>query len=141
MAGIFSFSTRVTDFMDDVVHLEHSLDIRRHQRRKYYRREEYLPVFVKPSSAAAIARAAFLTDLGGGGASLQNPGRLLKQGDLLEVSFSPSMGKLTLAARVRRVSDNGRMINVEFVSLSETERNRIMSFILNQSPRVGIGSI
>ena len=132
-AGIFSFPTRVTDVLEDAVHLEHSTDISHYQRRKYYRRKEFLPVFVKPASASASPRESFLLDLGGGGASLQAPRCSLRKGDLVEVSFSPRKGTFTLAARVLRASKGGKVIHVKFESLSETERNRIMSFLFAQS--------
>jgi len=134
-AGIYSFNTKITDFMDDAVHLEHSSQIMHHQRRRFYRRKESLPVFVTAASAAAVPQESSLVDLGGGGASLENPGRMLKKGDFLEVSFSPEKGKVTLAARVLRLSKNGKVINVEFVSVSEAERNRIMGFLFAQSER------
>jgi PilZ domain len=134
-AGIFSFPTRVTDLLEGSVSLEHSSNITRYQRRRYYRRKEHLPVFIKPASASAAPRASLLLDLGGGGASIQTPRDMLRKGDLLEVSFSPSMGKFTVAARVLRVSKRGRAVGVKFESLSEKERNRIMSFLFSQSER------
>ena len=135
-AGIFSFPTRIIDRKEDTVHLEHSSHITRLQRRKYYRRKEFLPIFIKPASTAVLPQESFLLDLGGGGASLQNPRGLFKKGDLLELSFVPEIGKFKLAARVLRVSKNGWVVNVKFESLSEAERNRIMGFLFKQSDRV-----
>ena len=132
-AGIFSFPTRVVDALEDAVRLEHSRDISHYQRRKYYRRKELLPVFIKPASRSAGPLESLLLDLGGGGASLQAPRGSFRKGDLLEVSFSPRTGTFTLAARVLRVSKGGKVINVRFESISETERNRIMSFLFAQS--------
>jgi len=139
-AGIFSFPTRIIDVMEDTVHLEHSAEITYKQRRKYHRRREYLPVFIRPALHAAVAQASFILDLGGGGASLQNPRGLLKEGDLLELSFSPEMGKFTIVARVLRVSKSARVLHVKFDFLSENERNRIMGFLFAQSRRRGIRS-
>jgi hypothetical protein len=132
-AGIFSFPTRVVQPLEGAVQLEHSGDIERFQRRKYYRLRERLQVFVKPCSARVRPGESVLLDLGGGGASLMNPRGLLKVGDLLELSFSPRMEKLTLVARVVRVSRNRKVLHVRFESLSETERNRIMSYLFTQA--------
>jgi hypothetical protein len=132
-AGIFSFQTRVTDLMDDAMHLEHSANIARYQRRRYYRRKESLPVFIRPASAAAQPRESLLLDLGGGGARLRNPEGMLKQGELLEMSFSPLERHFNLVGRVVRVSRNGKVLGVKFVSLPEAERNRIMGFLFAQS--------
>jgi PilZ domain len=134
-AGIFTFPTSVTGRIGDTVHLEHSSSIVRLQRRSYYRRKEQLPVFVKTGSAKAGARESVVLDLGGGGASLQNPRGMMREGDLLEVSFSPRMEKLTLVARVLRVSRNRKVIHVKFESLSENERKRIMGFLFTQSEK------
>jgi c-di-GMP-binding flagellar brake protein YcgR len=134
-AGIFSFPTRITDRNNGAVRLAHSSQITRHQRRKYYRSKVRLPVFIKHSSTAADPQESLLLDLGGGGASLQTRGGLFKKGDLVEMSFSPAIGTSALAGRVLRVSRNGRVINVKFVSLLDAERNRIMGFLFKQSER------
>ena len=132
-AGIFSFPTRITDMNEDAVFLSHSSTITHQQRRKYYRRRESLPVFIRPAATGAEPVQTILLDLGGGGASLQNPKGLLKRGDLLELSFTPQAEKVTYVARVMRVSKLGRVANVRFESLSEAERNRIMGFIFTQA--------
>jgi len=132
-AGIFSFHTRVTDQTDDAVKLAHSTQITRHQRRRFYRSKVRLPVFVASSSIAAVPQESLLLDLGGGGASLQNPGGQLKKGNLITLSFIPEIGKFTLPGRVLRVSKNGRIINVKFESLQDAERNRVMGFLFKQS--------
>jgi hypothetical protein len=128
-AGIFSFPSRVTDLNEDAVFLAQSSQITHQQRRKYFRKKEFLPVFIAPLSTETEPRESMLLDLSGGGASLQNPQGLLKKGDQIELSLFPWAERLTLAARVVRVSKNGRVANVRFESLTEAERNRIMGFI------------
>jgi hypothetical protein len=51
------------------------------------------------------------------------------------MSFSPEIGKFTLAGRVLRVSKSGKVINVKFEPLLDAERNRIMGFLFKQSNR------
>ena len=139
-AGIFSFHTRVTDQMEGAVRLAHSTQITRHQRRRFYRRKVRLPVFVSSASVAAPPQESLLLDLGGGGASLQNPGGQLKKGNPITLSFSPEIGTFTLAGSVLRASKNGRVITVKFESLQDAERNRIMGFLFKQSERRGSSS-
>ncbi len=136
-AGIFSFATNVNDVMGDAVQLDHSRQVLRFQRRRYYRRKEHLPVFIKPANAAASPLPSSILDLGGGGASVLNVRGMFREGDLLEISFSPAVGNFSLTARVRRVSWKGKVLNVQFESVSEAERNRIMSFLFAQSQRKG----
>ncbi|HTP57281.1 MAG TPA: PilZ domain-containing protein [Spirochaetia bacterium] len=132
-SGIFFFATTVAGSDGSTLHLEHSSSIQRFQRRRYYRRKERLPVFIWAASLGASAGESTLLDLGGGGASLENPRRVMKEGDLLEMSFSPGSDTLTLPARVLRVSPGRGVIHVKFESPSESQRNRIMGFLFHQS--------
>ena len=59
-AGIFSFSSKVTELMMDALHLEHSSHITHYQRRKYYRREESLPALIKPALVASAPQESIL---------------------------------------------------------------------------------
>ncbi|HUI72719.1 MAG TPA: PilZ domain-containing protein [Spirochaetia bacterium] len=139
-AGVFTFLTRVGARAGDAMLLEHSSRITRFQRRRYYRRAERLPVLVTSAEAIEGSQETVLLDLGGGGASLQNPGENLRKGDFLDISFSPSVGKLTLEAQVLRVSKDRKVVHVRFQSPSESERNRIMGFLFGQSGRRGTES-
>jgi hypothetical protein len=134
-AGVFTFLTRVDGRAGDAVLLEHSSRITRFQRRRYYRRAERLSVLVTPAGAIQGSQETVLLDLGGGGASLQNPGEYLREGDVLEISFFPPVGKLTLEAQVLRVSKDRKAVHVRFESLSESQRNQIMGFLFRQSGR------
>ncbi len=87
--GIYSFSTRIEAVSGDSVRVSQSENVVRHQRRRYYRRKESLPVFVRPAAGSGAFMESILVDLGGGGASIRCPRRLLKQDDLMEISFSP----------------------------------------------------
>ena len=137
--GIFSFVTKSIDRRGEVLYLAHSSEITHYQRREFYRRKEFLPVFVKLASASGVAQETYLLDLGGGGSSFQNPRDLaLQAGDIVELSFSSEKAKFTLAARVIRISKIGKVVNVKFQNISETERRRIMSFLVTQSERRGI---
>jgi hypothetical protein len=137
-AGIYSFPARIVSLTKDVVQVEQSSAITFHQpRRKYFRRKQSLPVFVRPADSLEVPHASTLIDVSAGGASLQNPLQLLKKGDCLELSFSPETGKHVLVARVVRVSKLGKVAHVKFEPLSETERKRIMTFVFAQSRRQG----
>jgi hypothetical protein len=135
-AGIFSFVTTVIGTSGDVIHMEHSSSFERLQRRRYYRRRERLPVFVRSASPRGPAGESVLLELGGGGASLENPRSMMKEGDRLEVSFSRGMDTMTLPARVLRISPDRAVIHVQFESPSESQRNRIMGFLFQQSKAV-----
>jgi hypothetical protein len=134
-AGIFAFRTRITDLAGEAVHLEHSTQVSHFQRRKYYRRMVRLPVLVTRVPAAMSPRQTILLDLGGGGASLQNPQGLFGEGDALRMWFFPGSERLAVAGTVVRVSKNGTYIHVRFESLSEAGRNRILGFLFRQPQR------
>ena len=137
-AGIYSFLTRIISLTKDVVQVEQSSAIKFHQpRRKFFRRKESLPVFLRVAAAPEVPHETTLIDLSAGGASLRNPRVLLKGGDILELSFSPETGKHVLVARVLRVSKLGKVAHLKFEPLPETERKRIMTFVREQSRRHG----
>jgi hypothetical protein len=137
-AGIYSFSSRIVDVMKDVVHLEQNSNATFHQpRRKYFRRKEYLPVYIRAADSLEAPKESILLDVGGGGASLQNPQELLKKGEMLELSFSPETEKQVLVARVVRVSKLGKVLHVKFEPLTVTERKRVMTYIFALSRRQG----
>jgi PilZ domain len=138
-AGIFSMATRVTEHAGNTVSLEQSSSMVRLQRRKYYRRREELPVLVK--SISSTAAESILLDLGGGGASLQNPRRMMSEGDRIELSFSPRIGNLTIPARVIRMSKDRKVIHVEFESPSEKQRDRIMGFLFRPNQQRAEGAL
>ena len=111
------------------------------RRRMYPRKRLRLPVLVAREPDAADARRTILLDLGGGGASLRNPWELMRKGASLRMSFAPGAEGLTVAARIVRVSENGTAIHVEFESLSETERDRILAFLRGGRSGAGSGTL
>ena len=135
-AGIYSFPTRIVYLTKDVVQVEQSSAITFQQpRRKYFRRKQSLPVFVRLADSLEIPHESVLIDVSAGGASLQNPQGLLRKGEILEMSFSPESAEHVIAGRVVRVSKLGKVAHLKFEPLSETERTRMMTFILGQSRR------
>ncbi|HUJ75185.1 MAG TPA: PilZ domain-containing protein [bacterium] len=132
-AGMFSFRSRVVEAGPGMVHLQHSSRITRHQRRAYYRREERFPVTVIRFGPGEPPLKTRILDLGGGGASMENPGGSVSKGNLLRVFFSPWIGKLAVNAQVVRLSRSGTVIHVRFESISEADRRRIMRFLFLQA--------
>ncbi|HUZ17358.1 MAG TPA: PilZ domain-containing protein [Spirochaetia bacterium] len=135
-AGIFSFDTTCIGRGGDALRLAHSLKITHHQRRKFYRSKERLPVFIKAATPGGVFRDALIVDLAAGGASIQIPREhTVKEGDLLELSFSPEKHELNLTTRVLRVSRSHKIIHVSFESISEADRSRIVRFLAAQAQR------
>jgi hypothetical protein len=132
-ARFYSFSTRVTKVANDTMYLSHSSDIAQLQRGRWRGRKQPLPVFIKSSPTELHPRESYLLDIGGGGARIQNAGRRVRRGDLVEISFSPLMRKSAPAARVVRLTRNGKIIGVRFELVSEENRSRIMAFLVAQS--------
>ena len=114
-----------------------STPVSRNQRRKFYRRADHLPAHLQGVKPASSAYPTFLLDLGGGGAGILNVGGPFGVGDLVEVSFSTSIAEHSVTGRVLRVSKGGKVLNVQFVSLSAAERDRIMGYLFAQAERAG----
>ncbi len=132
-AGMYTFRSRVIESGVGVARLQHASRISRHQRRAYYRREEHMTVTSVPFAKGATPLRTRMLDLGGGGASMENPGGTIARGSLVKVSFSPWIGKLAVNARTLRLSRNGAVIHVRFESISEADRRRILRFLFQQA--------
>ena len=75
-------------------------------------------------------------DLGGNGASLQNPGGRYQPGDVIQLAFLAAGEQCNLAAEVLRTSKNGQTLHVRFAPMRETTRDRIIgSLFQGASPR------
>lgn len=132
-SGIFSISTFVQKSGNGVIRAAHSDNIKRLQRRKFYRKKIRLPVYVKPSDSHEPAVLTTFIDLGGGGASLNNRGRQFHERDDIKLSFFTSRdARITLTAVVTRVSEGGKTLHVAFVHIPESSRDRIMGYLFRR---------
>lgn len=77
-------------------------------------------------------------DLGGGGASLINPGGRFKENDFLELSFSlgGQNRPFSLRCRVIRTSKNGQHLHLMFEGMQESVRDKILGTLFNPASRV-----
>jgi len=129
-AGFFTFTTKVTGRDGLVIHIEHSEQLKRYQRRKYLRKKVQLPVFIRLYQGGARAVKSVFLDLSGGGASLRNPGQQFQAEQQIELSFAPPGEKFNVLARIVRVSRDGEVIHVEYQALEQSARERIVRSIL-----------
>jgi hypothetical protein len=128
-SGLFSFKSRVLGRDDEGLRLAHAETVTRYQRRQYYRRRADFPVYLGRAGEEE-RQLSLVRDLGGGGASLQNPRRLYGPGDDLEISFHPAGSEaFTLVAEVLRVSRQGKLLHVRFTPLKESTRDHIFSLL------------
>ena len=123
-AGIYSFPSIILEA--DRLTLRHSEEIKQYQRRNYYRRSVYLSVLISPLHGSGKAYSSFMLEMGGGGASLGNPGKLFGTGDVLELAFSTKSSDFRFPARVVRTSQNGSVLHVQFEAIAESSRDRII---------------
>ncbi len=125
-SGLFSFDSSVQSVQNRTLLLEHGEEIKRIQRRKYYRKRISQPVAVRrPASEDQHAVSTFY-DLGGNGASLKNPQKRFSSGDDLELTFLAAGERFTLVAEVLRTSKNGNVLHVRFAPMRESTRDHII---------------
>jgi hypothetical protein len=127
-AGLFSFATRVLSAGAGLLRAAHSEQLRRTQRRKYYRRRLRLPVTVRSMNGQAPL-ASQLLDLGGEGASLQNPRQRYSAGDLIQLDFRVGEESFELPAEILRVSREGQVLHVRFSALRDPVRDRLLGVL------------
>ena len=128
-SGLFSFTTGVRSLHGSLLYLDHSEQLHRTQRRRYYRRRLSLPVEVRrvvPGSSPQPVLASHLLDLGGQGASLRNPGGSFAPGDELQLRFRLGGEPFELEVEVLRLSKGGQVLHVRFLALREAARDRIL---------------
>lgn len=132
-SGVFHFDSGVLSRAGNELELEHSEHVEIAQRREYYRRDLRLPVYVRSADDEhRPVRSEFL-DIGGGGASMVNPGERYEQGETLELTFHPeSDSTLHIPAKVVRTSKKGKVLHLSFESIRESSRDKIYRMLFRQ---------
>ncbi len=123
-AGVFTFHTTVLGENRNEARMSHSEDLKRYQKRRYYRKRVEIPVHVYPfdSETPLLSKSR---DIGGGGASLLNPEGHFKVGDDIELRFKPDDAEIRVTGTVVRVSDSGRTIHVNYEHIRDSLRDQI----------------
>lgn len=131
--GLFSFSTHIQNCRNGLIKAEHSENIKRLQRRKFYRKKLKLPVYIKPSGSHERPFLSSFADLGGGGASLNNTGKNFHPKDSIDLSFSTSReSQFKIKAEVLRVSGDRQTLYVAFGHIPDSSRDRIIGYLFSQ---------
>lgn len=132
-SGIYAFETGVLVHNDAELQLSHSEQVRRVQRRRYYRGRLRLPVYMKLARRPDRPVQTELVDIGGGGASIVAPDDRYERGVQVELTFHPdSIGTLHLSGSVVRVSHRGRLLHVSFDNLARPQRDQLVGFALRR---------
>ena len=136
-AGLFSFVSRIQAVQNQMIRLRHEEDVKRLQRRKYYRRRVSQPVGIRYPGTEERPTLTTFYDLGGNGASLKNPGKRYSPGDAVELTFLAAGERFTLVAEVLRTSKNGEVLHVRFAPMRETTRDRIIGSLFQGAGKAG----
>jgi c-di-GMP-binding flagellar brake protein YcgR len=123
-AGVFTFHTTVLAESEGVASLSHSEEVRRYQKRRFYRRRLHIPVRISVDEDEECIRSTF-HEIGGGGASLHNPEHQLKVGQDVTLNFAPADEELSVNAHIVRLSDGGRTAHVNYEQIKEPLRDKI----------------
>lgn len=131
-AGIFGFDSTVLLREGEQVRLQHAEEITHVQQRAQFRREMHIPVYVSSATSNDEADLSQFIDIGGGGASLENPAGRFSAGDTVELTFHPD-GKraLNLIATVVRTSRRDSVIHVKYGNIRESSRDRVYRLLFN----------
>jgi c-di-GMP-binding flagellar brake protein YcgR len=132
-SGLYEIKAVVRKVERGMVWFLHSEEIRRIQRRRFYRKRVSFSVYVKrPGPEQQWVRTSLL-DLGGGGASIENPWESIRSGEEIEIVFPEKKPELRIHAFVVRTSGAARNIHVRFGPLSDADRDRIIGYIFKRS--------
>lgn len=135
-SGLFCFTTSIQNYGKGLIMVSHSENIKRLQRRKFYRKTIMLPVYIKLTGSQEPPIRSAIIDLGGGGASVSNPGRQFVPEDDIEISFStPGKNRINLKASVVRLSNEGKTMHITFSPMPDSTRDLIIRFLFRYKPR------
>ena len=125
--GFLSHIRRSGKYTIEVSHSEH---ITRTQRREFYRDHIQHPVKVRGLEGSQVAEDTVMIELGGGGASIKNPGHGFKTGDRINLFFSyGEKDSIEIKGEVVRLSRRGKIAHIEFDELSAGNRDRIIALL------------
>ena len=131
-AGCFLVHSHILECEDGLLKVAHSEHIERIQNRDYFRKNLRLPVHIKLPGIAEKSFSTSLLDLGGGGARIHNPDLPLHMGQEIILFLSlPDKERLLLQARITRVSESDSSICIQFNSIREATRDKIMRVVLH----------
>lgn len=137
-SGLYTFRSRIIKRGMGTLLIMHSENLRRIQRRKFYRRKISIPVHVRRDGDTSMPARTLCTDLGGGGISIINPDRRFKPDDRVELFFSltdqpkPGAGqRIHITGTVIRLSDSERKAHILFDRLPEAVRDKIIRYLFS----------
>ncbi|GAB6088985.1 PilZ domain-containing protein [Spirochaeta dissipatitropha] len=124
--GVYAFSAYLINFSSGVFSLTHSEQLRRVQRREYFRKKISIPCYMHRSGERDQVFPSRFIDLGGGGASVVNPKKAFSAGDDISLSFrSDTETMLHIIGRVVRTSKHNTVLHIDFDNMGESRRDRL----------------
>jgi hypothetical protein len=139
-SGLFAFLSHVRKLSGRTVFLDHSEAIKRSQRRKYYRRSLRLSATIATENNPEQQLGTTILDLSGGGARIENPGVDVEPGDRLVLYLRAGAEHMTLAARVVRKSHGDEFLHLQFESLSDAARDRLIGLVFRAKVDLGVST-
>ncbi len=131
--GVFVFHSSISKVDGDTLVITHSKEVRHAQRRAYFRGKVVMPVVVESETDKSGAMSTKTIDLGGGGASMINPGGVFSVGDDVRLSFTKDESLTApLHGEIVRTSKGGRVAHVRFGHMSASVRDRIIRMVYDR---------
>ncbi len=135
-SGLYTYSSFVQGFSDGIVYLQHAEDLRRIQRREFFRRKMTLPVYARPAGQGDKVYSSHFLDLGAGGASLENPQGAFSVGEDISLSFhDASHQDFHLIGRIVRTSKRGSVLHVDFCHLQKNIQDKLYALLFQGTGR------
>jgi hypothetical protein len=104
--------------------------VTRTQRREFYRDRVRHPVKVQGLKGSRVLADTVMIELGGGGASIENPGHGFKTGDRINLFFRyGEKDSIEINGKIVRLSRRGKIAHIEFIELSTRNRDRIIALL------------
>jgi hypothetical protein len=130
--GRYSFNTSVTRVEGSVFGVDHSEQVKKRQKRKFFRKKVDKGVYVRLSGSTRSYVKSKLLEIGGG-CTISNPedkfpAGHFKQGNDIEIALRGDP-PLRVYGEIIRTSEESRVLHLEFKIISEQVRDRLIGFV------------
>lgn len=129
MAGIFIFKTRILKVKEAELYLQHTEEVKRVQRRRFFRKRVRIPAVISIEGSDEIYFTT-IVDLSGGGAKVELD-KEIKEGSIINLVFTLP-GNYKISAKSRVISCGHGKIHLSFTEIKDSDREQIVKYIFRK---------
>jgi hypothetical protein len=127
--GHYMLNTTVETIEEHAVGIPHSENVKMTQYRKFFRKNLNTEIGIRIGGSNVNYTKTLLIELSGGGASVQNPKKMFRKGEDVEL-YIRDQPPLKLLGEVIRLSSDGDVLHLSFPVLKPALRDRLIGYLM-----------